>query len=539
MEKTLAAVSAEKILDHIEILASDNFAGRKPGTVGEQATLQYLIEQCQALGLTPGVGSEFLQNVQVRGITSRPVLTFSANDGKVIKPTFPDQFVAMSRSKTMTSQVKIANSEIVFVGYGIKAPEYDWDDYKDVDVRGKTVVMLIGDPKQTHSASGKLDADFFRGEALTYYGRWTYKFEIASQLGAAAVFIVHDTAGAGYQFDVVKASWSGENFALLDDGGEERVKAEGWICQDVARELFNTSVEAGSGGKPEFNLDFDSLVVSANQRDFSPITLSARADIYIENTYRQFSSANVVARLKSTSVQETKDTECIIYSAHWDHFGMDANGGVFSGAVDNASGVAVILEAARALKALVKEIPAHRDVLFLFTTLEEYGLLGSQHYVVEPCVPLSKTLAVFNVDIMNLWGRTAEVVSIALGHSSLDEDLAAAAALQKRSVVGDPEPGKGYFYRSDHLEFIRRGVPAIFFLQPGSSFIGKPANFGDQMRLRYLTEDYHKVGDKVKPDWDLSGIVEDTQLLVATGLRVLQNKEKPKWKATSEFCIDR
>lgn len=517
------SITGDAILKHIKVLASDEFEGRLPGSIGEERTIEYLKNECKSLGLKPAdKRGGFFQKVPVYGLTAQPAVEFNG-EGKKLELSFPDNFVAMSRD--LTGEVAIASSDVVFVGYGAVAPEYDWDDYKGTDLRGKTVVMLIGDPFRPDPKNPKqLDDRFFRGKAMTYYGRWTYKYEIASKLGADAVFIVHETEPAGYGYDVVTSSWGQENFDLGTDNN--RVKMEGWLSNDTARRLFDM------GG-----VSFDEAKQKALRADFKPIPLGGvKANATIKSKIRKFETSNVVAMLPGSDPELKK--ECIVYSAHWDHFGTKKNNdgtiGVFSGALDNGSGVATILEVARAYRKLPHA--PKRSIVFLFTTLEERGLLGSLHYVESPPVPLDKTLAVLNVDVMNLWGRTKEVVSIAKGHSSsIDDLLRKYAEMQGRSVIGDPDSEKGYFYRSDHLEFIRRGVPALFFLHPGASYIGKPDDYGIQKRLAYVTDDYHKVTDKVKDDWDLSGTVEDTQLLFQVGYEIAEGKSRPQWNATSEF----
>lgn len=514
-------ITADALLDHITILASDEFEGRLPGSSGEEKSIEYLRSQCKSFGLSPvDEYGGYFQKVPVHGLKAKPQLEFS-NDNRALHLSFPDDYVAMSRQ--MSGEANIADSDVVFVGYGAIAPEYDWDDYKGLDTRGKTLIMLIGDPSRLDSRHpGQHDESFFRGRAMTYYGRWTYKYEVASELGAAAVFIVHETEPAGYGYDVVTASWGQENFDL--GVYTNRVKVEGWISSSTARKLFEL------GGQ-----SFDEARARANRPDFAPLPLNVKAKASIKSTIRKFESSNVVALLPGSDT--TLSRQCIVYSAHWDHFGTrknkDGTTGIYSGALDNGSGVATILEIARAFSKLPR--PPKRTIVFLFTTLEERGLLGSLHYVQSPPISLDNTLAVINVDVMNVWGKTKELVSIALGHSSLDDILLKYAEQQGRSVINDPEPEKGYFYRSDHLEFIRRGVPALFFLHPGASYIDKPDHYGEQKRLAYVRDDYHKVTDKVKPDWDLAGTVEDAQLLFQVGLEIANGIEYPQWNPASEF----
>jgi Zn-dependent M28 family amino/carboxypeptidase len=367
-------INADDLLNHIKILASDQFEGRLPGSIGEERTIEYLKKQCQSLGLLPGDKTGgFFQKVPVYGLTAKPALQFG-NKSESLKLSFPNDFVGMSRD--LKGEVAIENSDVVFVGYGAVAPEYGWDDYKGLDVRGKTVIMLIGDPSRPDPKNpAQLDESFFRGKAMTYYGRWTYKYEIASKLGASAVFIVHETEPAGYGYDVVTASWGQENFDLGSHA--DRVKMEGWLSNETARKLFKL------GG-----VSFDEAKQKALRQDFVPIPLNAKASANVTSKIRKFESSNVVAMLPGSDPELKK--ECIVYSAHWDHFGTkkneDGTTGVFSGALDNGSGVATILEVARAYSKLQR--PPKRSIVFLFTTLEERGLLGSLHYVQSPIVSL-------------------------------------------------------------------------------------------------------------------------------------------------------
>lgn len=511
------------LLRHIEVLASDQFAGRAPGSEGEAKTIEYLAKCAEEIGLEPaGDDLTYFQKLAVTGITADPCITFNGG-GKSLKPSFPSEFVA--QSKHIKELVEKSSSDLVFVGYGIEAPEYGWNDYEGIDVHGKTVVVLIGQPARPDSNEpDKLDPTFFKGSALTYYGRWTYKYEKATEMGAAAALIVHDSQAAGYGYDVVKASWSGENYQL--DCPPDRVLLEGWLSSDTTRELFEIS-----------GLNFDSLKKKANHPGFRAVELKSTASFQVKNTIRHFDSHNVVAKIDGDD--SILKEECVVYSAHWDHFGTkvkDDQVEVYSGAIDNGSGVAMTLEIARMFKE--HDPPRKRSAIFLFTTLEESGLLGSQFYVENASISLQKTVAVINMDVMNVWGRTKEIVSIALGHSSLDDILSSCAAMQDRVVVPDPEPEKGYFFRSDHLAFLQKGIPALFFLFPGSSFIDRDSSFGMEKRVDYIKNDYHKPSDKVKEDWDLSGAVEDVELLFDCGLYLINARtdQLPVWNPKSEFA---
>ncbi len=514
-------VVSEALLEHIKVLASDELQGRAPGTAGEERTKEYLAECCRQIGLeSAGDDGSYFQKMPVVGVVGKPEIVFESGSGKFC-PDFPDAFVG--QSKHLEKLVSGDETSVVFAGYGIEAPEYGWNDFDGVDVRGKTVVVLIGQPERPDAEEpGKLDESFFKGRALTYYGRWTYKYEKASEMGAAAVLIVHDDRKAGYGYDVVRSSWTGENYQLTCP--DERVLLEGWLSYDSAVKLFEMS-----------SLDFDRLKEEAGRPGFKARTLEAKCSFKVQNEIRRFESSNVIAKIEGQD--PTLKDETIVYSAHWDHFGIKEKDGrvdVYSGAVDNGSGVAMTLEIARRFKNL-KKAPS-RTILFLFTTLEESGLLGAEHYVKEPAMPIESTIAIINMDVMNVWGRTEEIVSIATGHSSLDQLLSDCAASQDRRVVPDPEPEKGYFFRSDHLAFLQKGIPALFFLFPGSCFRDKPSDFGRRIRTDYIVNDYHKPSDKVKDDWDLSGAAEDVELLFSVGEILSEGENKPSWNPQSEFA---
>lgn len=512
-----ASTTADAILEHIKTLASDRFEGRAPGSDGERITIDYLRDCCLGLGLAPAGEDGYFQKVPVIGIKSKPSVTFHAGSSS-LAPGFPEQFVAMSRSRQGT--IDIANAPVVFAGYGIEAPEYGWNDYKDTDVRGKVVIVLIGQPgRPDREDPDRLDESFFRGRALTYYGRWTYKYEKASEKGAAAVLIVHESEPAGYGYDVVKASWSGENFDL--GRIDKRVQAEGWLSLESAEKLFAMSGRS-----------YKDLKKSAGESNFEPVDLGTTADISVINEIREFDSHNVLAVITGEDPDLAK--ECIVYSAHWDHFGKKERNGnveIYSGALDNGSGVAMVLEIGRRF---MSRRP-RRSILLLFTTLEESGLIGSQYYIQHPVFPLEQTVAVINLDVMNLWGATREVISIAHGHSTLDENLRVRAAEQDRIVIPDVEPEKGYFYRSDHLPFLQSGVPALFFLNPGSAYTGKDPDYAARKKSDYISNDYHKPSDKVKDDWDMAGAVEDVELLFQVGQDLGNDSGRPSFKPASEF----
>ncbi len=524
--RALDTLSGERVLDHIKVLASDAFEGRGPGTPGEQKTVAYLVDQFRAAGLKPGnPDGTYLQDVPLVGFQATKTagsIRFGDAHGKEIPLRSSAEWVGVSRR--FRAETKVEGSDVVFVGHGVVAPDYGWDDYKGVDVRGKTVVMLINDPAVPDPADpSMLDPAKFGGKAMTYYGRWTYKYEIASEKGAAACLIVHEAGPAGYPWPVVVGSWGRENFDLpAPDDNAARVGVEAWIALDTAKAICSAA-----------GRDFGALQAAARRPDFRPIALGAKADFAISNAVREIDSKNVVARLEGSD--PALRGEHVVYTAHWDHLGRDPalpGDQIFNGAADNASGTAALLEIAHAHGELPKA--PRRSILFLAVTAEEKGLLGAKYYAEHPLYPLSTTLADINMDVINLWGRTRDIVSVGLGNTTLDDTLAAVAATQGRTIGGDPEPEKGSFYRSDHFEFAKQGVPALN-AKAGIDYVGKPEGYGRARRDEYTQKDYHKPSDEVKPDWDLAGAVEDMRLLMSVGHDVAQGTGQPEWKPGSEF----
>jgi Zn-dependent M28 family amino/carboxypeptidase len=434
----------------------------------------------------------------------------------------------VTSSRRYTDEIKVPTSDIVFVGYGIVAPEYHWDDYKGVDVKGKTILMLVNDPPiPDPNDPSKLDDNMFKGKAMTYYGRWTYKYEIASEKGAAAALIIHETGPAGYPFEVVGSRHGREDFDIQKpDKNMSRVPVEGWITYDRAAELCKMAGQ-----------DLAALKKSAVSKDFRPVALDAKASFDIRNTLREVDSHNVIAKLEGSDPQ--MKNQYVIYSAHWDHLGKDTSlkgDQIFNGALDNASGTAGLLELAQAFTRIS---PApKRSILFLSVTAEERGLLGSKYYAENPLYPLKDTLADINMDVLEAWGRTKDVSIVGLGNSTLEDITAEVAKSQGRVITGDPEPEKGHYYRSDHFEFAKQGVPAIH-AKGGVEVIGKPEGYGLQKQREYTTNDYHKVSDEVKAGWDLSGAVEDLQMLLQVGYKVAEADKFPEWKPGTEFKAKR
>ena len=509
--------SADRLLAHIRTLSSNEFEGRGPGTKGQELTLAYIGKQFRDMGLEPGNPDRtYLQAVPLVGTRPDPkmALTFVGH-GKTLRLAFEKDFVAQTRR--MVDSVHL-DADLIFVGYGVQAAEYKWDDFKGVDVKGKVLVVLINDPPVA-------DEKMFGGKAMTYYGRWTYKYEKAAELGAAGCIIVHETEPAGYPWEVVRDSWSGEAFNLVAaDRNMHRAAVEGWITHEQAQALF------GAAG-----LDYQAEKKKAASANFHPVPLGMKAQLDIHNTLRTVQSYNLIAKRRGTD-PALKD-QYVIYSAHWDHFGIgpEVNGDkIYHGALDNASGSAALLEIARAYAQLKGENAPKRTILFLSVTAEEQGLLGSEYYAEHPLYPVSRTAAAINMDGMNVWGRARDVTEIGKGKSTLDEVVADVAEQLGRTVRDDPEPEKGHYYRSDHFSFAKVGIPA-FDPESGVDFIGKPAGWGLQKRQEYTASDYHKPSDVIKPDWDLSGAVQDCQLYFLVGLRVADAPKMPEWKPQAEF----
>jgi Zn-dependent M28 family amino/carboxypeptidase len=516
------SMSPQRLLENIKTLASDEFEGRLPGTPGEEKTIAFLIERFKAMGLEPGnPDGSYIQKVPLVGIEGTPTMQLSSGQTS-IPMTFRKDFVATTAR--FEPQVSIEDSPLVFVGYGVQAPEYGWDDYKGLDVHGKTLVMLINDPAMPDpNDPSKLDETLFKGRGMTYYGRWTYKYEIGSKLGADGVIIVHETEPASYPWSVVESSWTGENFELANPNkNADKVPVQAWITLDKAKELFSNSGQ-----------DFDTLKKQALSKDFKPVPLDAKLSVTITNKIREVDSQNAVAKI--TGSDPALKDQYVIYTAHWDHLGRDPSltgDQIFNGAVDNASGTAGLLELGRAFKALPQ--PPRRSILLLAVTGEEQGLLGSKFYAENPLYPLVKTAADINMDAMNPWGTTKDVKVIGQGQNDLEELLRKHAQAADREVVADTNPEKGFYYRSDQFSFARVGVPGLY-AESGNQVIGKPEGFGEQKEADYTAHDYHSPSDEVKDGWDLSGMVADLQLLFDVGLDVANADRLPQWKQGSEF----
>lgn len=514
-ERALASITEEGMKSDIRVLSSDEFEGRAPATPGEEKTVRYLEKRFMELGLRPGNGRSYVQEIPVTEISSSPAgdLTVGGADGTK-SYRYHDEFVASTRR--MVERVDLEGSEMVFVGYGIVAPEWKWDDYKGVDVRGKTVVMLINDP-----GFATKDPTLFNGEAMTYYGRWTYKYDEAARHGAAGVFIVHETEPAAYPWAVVDNSFTGPQMSFsAADKNMSDAAIEGWLTLEAARTIF------ARGGR-----DFDKAKAAAARRDFTPVPLGLKASVALNNSIRNTMSRNVLAVLPGGE----RADECIVYMAHWDHLGMDtlrAGDRIFNGARDNATGVAGLLEIATAFTKL--ETRPGRSVLFIAVTCEEQGLLGSEYYAEHPVYALDHTAAAFNMDAMNIWGRMKDITVIGYGNSELDDYLIEAAKAQGRVVRPDPDTAKGFFFRSDHFSLAQRGVP-VLYTGGGMDNVEHGAQWARRQSDAFTAEKYHKPSDEFDPSWDLSGAVEDLRLLFIVGHRVCEASTFPAWKKNAPF----
>ncbi len=505
---------------HIEILASDEFGGRAPGSPGEELTVNYLVDHFRNLGLEPGNGDSYTQDVPLTWVEVRnsPDLMISGGSGEDLTLEYAIGQVVWSRQQV--PEVVVDASELVFVGYGINAPEYNWNDYADVDVTGKTVVILVNDPGYATQ-----DPQLFNGNAMTYYGRWDYKFDEAARQGAAGALIVHDTLPAAYGWPTVMNSWTGPQFDMVrPDKGVGLAAIEGWLTHENAQAVFT---KAG--------LDLAEMYEQAKQAGFKAVPMNLRASVALENATESLVSKNVAALLRGSEAPD----EVFVYMAHWDHLGTDPKlegDQIYNGALDNASGTAALLELAKAYAALPQA--PRRSVLFLSVTAEEQGLLGSLYYALNPLFPLEQTVGGLNMDGMNNFGSTRDITVVGLGMSDLDDYLAAAAAAQERVVEGDREAEKGYYYRSDHFELAKEGVPMIY---PSGGYDDRERGvaYGMEKSLEYTTDHYHRVSDEYDLSWEVSGAMEDMNMYFKTGLDVANSNDWPEWKEGTEFKAKR
>ncbi|MFO7285330.1 MAG: M28 family peptidase [Gammaproteobacteria bacterium] len=512
-ERAAEAIDATDLERIVAELSSDRYEGRAPGTRGDELTLRFLEQELERLGFEPGMpDGSWRQSFDLVGITaSHPEKWSFARGERRVDLSQGRDFIASSGVQRERAAIDAA--EVVFVGYGIVAPEHEWNDFKDADLRGKVLLMLNNDPDW--------DPELFAGPARLYYGRWTYKYESAARQGAAGAIIVHTTPSAGYPWEVVQSSWTGTQYEL-PAVGEPRVEIEAWVTEAAARRLV-----AAAG------YDLDALVERARRRDFEPIPLGLTTSIALENELERTSTANVLGVLRGSD--PVLADELVIYTAHHDHLGKaaDASGDtVFNGARDNASGVAMVLEIGEAFAAL--PAPPRRSIMLLFAGAEEQGLFGSAHFARHPTVPPGRIAANLNYDSGNIWGATKDITFVGLGKSTLDEVAAQVAEHEGRVVKPDPDVDQGYYYRSDQFNFAKIGVPAFYF-RTGTEFIGRPEGWGRARIDEYNENHYHRTSDELTPDWSFDGMVEDARFGFLAGLIVANGDEMPRWCSGDEF----
>ncbi len=507
----------------IQFLADDLLEGRGPGTRGDALAQKYIATQLKLAGLQPVLETDtenpngsWTQAVPLVGVTTQPppTITFTGPGGSLTVNNYDDYIVSSGLPKEESG---FADAEIVFAGYGIQAPEYDWDDFKDVDVTGKVLLVINNDPAS--------DPELFEGSRRLYYGRWDYKYAKAAEMGASGALIIHTSSSAGYPFQVVQTSWTGEQMAL-DGVTKGRLPVEGWLTEAASRKLIKLAGQ-----------DFDQLIDGAQSRSFRPLPLNTSVTIKLTNRVRRRTTANVLGLLPGIDPELSK--QWLIVTAHHDHIGMsesrDQRGdNIYNGAIDNASGVATMLSIARAMASLPAAERPGRSVLFAAVGAEEQGLLGSKYLAENPPVPVGRLAAVINIDGVNMLGRTEDAVVIGRGKSDLDRVVERVARWQKRTVVGDRFPDRGYYYRSDQFSLAQVGVPGLY-LGPGVRVIGKPAGWGEQQLRQWTEKVYHQTSDEYDPDWNLSGAIQDAELMFFVAMQVANQPELPAWVAGDEF----
>ncbi len=513
-EQASEAITATALGQGIQDLSADSMGGRAPASWGEERTVRLLQQRFESLGLEPGNGASWVQEVPLVSLTPDPDMgAVVRGRGTVNRLQHASDFVAVT--ERVVEAVELDASELVFVGYGIVAPEFGWDDYEGVDVTGRTVVVLVSDPGYATD-----DETLFNGRAMTYYGRWTYKYEEAARQGADGVFIVHQTGPAGYPWAVVETGWTGPQYMLAESGDAPLPKVQGWISEETARTVF-----------AQARLDFDARAAQAATRDFASYELGLSLSLTVRNSIERSTSRNVLAILPGSERPE----ELVIYTAHWDHLGTDPSLGadsIYNGALDNASGTSGLMEVAGAFTAL-RNVPA-RSVLFMAVTAEEQGLLGTAYYASHPVYPLDATVATINMDGLNIWGPTSDITVVGYGMSELDDVLQLAAAAAGRALAPDPEPEKGSYFRSDHFEFAKRGVPSLY-PDAGVQDIEHGEEWARERRKEYTRDHYHKPSDEFDPAWNLDGAVEDLRLMFAVGHALATGESWPNWREGTEF----
>jgi Zn-dependent M28 family amino/carboxypeptidase len=519
LQPALDSITAADLAKDTQILASDEFEGRGLASEGELKTVNFLRDEFQKVGLKPGNGDSYFQEIPMVVMTAGPAARLDVRkDKKTISFAYKEDFVA--ETQRVVEEVSLVDSEMIFAGYGIVAPEYSWNDYEGLDVRGKTVIVLVNDPGYATQ-----NPELFTGRAMTYYGRWTYKYEEAARQGAAGCLIVHETEPAAYPWSVVQNGWTGPQFNLVrEDNNMSRCAADGWLHLEAARKIFESA-----------GLDFDTVKAEAAKRGFKSIPLGLKASLTLKNSVKNVTSRNVIALLPGSK----RPDEYVIYMSHWDHFGVNPalqGDQIFNGALDNATGTAALIELGEGFKKLKR--PPLRSIVFLAVTGEEQGLIGSEYYATHPIFPATKTVAVINMDALNIYGPMKDITVVGYGLSELDDYIEAAAKEVGRTVRPDPTPEKGSYFRSDHFPFAKEGIPAVY-PSGGSDSVAHGLKWTMAKRDKYTAENYHKPSDEFDPNWDLSGAIDDLRLLFKVGYRLAMESTFPNWKEGTPYKAKR
>jgi Zn-dependent M28 family amino/carboxypeptidase len=515
-EDGLAAFSADSLGSNIATLSGDEFGGRKPFSREESKTINYLKDKFAAAGLEPGNGESYFQEVPMVKITTNasPLMQVQTSKGHFTLKGFDDYVIWTDKTDSSAS---LNNTELVFAGYGVVAPEYGWNDYEGLDVKDKCVLILVNDP-----GFNAHDTSLFKGNTMTYYGRWTYKFEEAARQGAKGCLIIHDTEAASYPFQVVQNNWNGSRLRLDPRGKQEKhCDAIGWVSASAAKKLL------AAAGKDS------SLLATADKKGFKgqSLGINVSASIAVKTEYNK--SYNVVGKITGSKYPD----ETIIYTAHWDHLGVgkpdETGDSIYNGALDNASATAGLFELARAFKSLTTK--PERTIVFLSVTAEEQGLWGSAYYAQNPIYPAAKTVANINMDVLNSYGKTKDIIVVGQGQNELEDYLEQEAKKMGRTVAFEAHPEAGLYYRSDHFNFAKAGIPALY-INTGMEVLGKDAGYGKQKEEEYTQKNYHRPSDEYDPKtWVLDGAIADLQLVFQVGKRLSFSDNWPAWKQGSEF----
>src|SRR6056297_3968887 len=517
IEEATSTITEESLLSHIEVLSSDEFEGRAPATPGDEKTTDYLVSEFKKMGVEPGMDDgSYTQEVPLLGqiVNQESASMTIKNNGQPVEELeFRTEFMAWPSNEAET--VDLTDAELVYVGYGIQAPEFDWDDYKDVDVEGKVLVFKNSDPAYS--------PDIFEGDARLYYGRWSYKFEKAEEMGALGAIIIHTTPTAGYGWSVIENSWGRERFSLKgeDDAGS-KPEFNGWLTEEHSENLFELA-----------GMNLEEMLEAAENRDFEPVPLDGVSlDLTLNASYRDMSSNNVLGQIRGNDA-DLMD-EYVVFTAHYDHLGITTpveGDSINNGALDNAAGVSAVLEMANAYKQLEPEM--RRSALFLFVGAEEMGLLGSLYWSQNPTIHPGKISANINMDGMQVYGETEDLVLVGYGRNTITDVIRQFADQEGRVVKPDPNPGQGYFYRSDHFSLARVGIPAIF-PNPGRDYVNKPEDFIETVDSLSAVN-YHSVGDEINEHWDLTGMEKDVRLFFRSSFHILNADEMMSWEDGDEF----